>query len=1170
MTSSVAPVISSINPTDPTDCGLSDGTLTIFATGDSLEYSIDGGLSYQDSSYFGGLNGGSYDISVREVQSPGCEVSANASLTSPVAPVITSISATDPTDCGLNDGTLTIFATGNSLEYSIDGGLSYQDSNYFGGLSDGNYDISVRKVASPGCGVIDTSILEDPICQPDSCTTPTNLALGKSTSQMGQYGDGSSDLAVDGDTTGTSPWGATADLQHASTGTEPWWKVDLGNESTLDNVKIFNRSNCCQSRMENFYVFISSQDIDASQSISTLLADSNIQSIHNTNTLGLTESIPLNQTQGRYIVLKLVGSSRTLHLSEVEVYGCIDNSVPPSCDVVLDSVNTTDLTLCGADNGSISIYASGSSLEYSIDGGVSYLPQSVFTNLAAGSYPISVRKSNLTSCEALDTVIIASPAGCDSQNVCTVVENLALGKSTSQMGQYGDGSSDLAVDGDTTGTSPWGATADLQHASTGTEPWWKVDLGNESTLDNVKIFNRSNCCQDRMENFYVFISSQDIDASQSISTLLADSNIQSIHNTNTLGLTESIPLNQTQGRYIVLKLVGSSRTLHLSEVEVYGCIDNSVPPSCDVVLDSVNTTDLTLCGADNGSISIYASGSSLEYSIDGGVSYLPQSVFSNLAAGSYPISVRKSNLTSCEALDTVVISSPAGCDSQNVCTVVENLALGKSTSQMGQYGDGSSDLAVDGDTTGTSPWGATADLQHASTGTEPWWKVDLGNESTLDNVKIFNRSNCCQDRMENFYVFISSQDIDASQSISTLLADSNIQSIHNTNTLGLTESIPLNQTQGRYIVLKLVGSSRTLHLSEVEVYGCIDNSVPPSCDVVLDSVNTTDLTLCGADNGSISIYASGSSLEYSIDGGVSYLPQSVFSNLAAGSYPISVRKSNLTSCEALDTVIIASPAGCDSQNVCTVVENLALGKSTSQMGQYGDGSSDLAVDGDTTGTSPWGATADLQHASPGTEPWWKVDLGNESTLDNVKIFNRSNCCQSRMENFYVFISSQDIDASQSISTLLADSNIQSIHNTNTLGLTESISLNQAKGRYIVLKLVGSSRTLHLSEVEVWGCTESNSQRFQNPNIDPVLSVSEELKVFVKPNPYQNFFELSTNYPSGERLDISIINGLGQVVWRGQGDSGQYFQIGHNLAVGVYWVHVQGNGRSASEQIIKIQ
>ena len=489
---------------------------------------------------------------------------------------------------------------------------------------------------------------------------------------------------------------------------------------------------------------------------------------------------------------------------------------------------------------------------------------------------------------------------------------------------------------------------------------------------------------------------------------------------------------------------------------------------------------------------------------------------------------------------------------------------------MGQYGDGSSDLAVDGDTTGSSPWGLTADLQHASSGTEPWWKVDLESEATLDHVKIFNRSNCCQSRLENFYVFISTQDIDASQSISTLLADSTIQSIHNTNTLGLTESIPLNQSQGRYVVLKLVGTNRTFHLSEVEVYGCTDNSTPPTCDVVLDSVQTTDLTLCGADNGTISIFASGSSLQYSIDGGISYVSQSVFTNLVEGSYPISIRKSNLNSCEVLDTVTIASPAGCDSQNVCTVLSNLALGRPTSQMGQYGDGSSDLAVDGDTTGSSPWGLTADLQHASSGTEPWWKVDLESEATLDHVKIFNRSNCCQSRLENFYVFISTQDIDASQSISTLLADSTIQSIHNTNTLGLTESIPLNQSQGRYVVLKLVGTNRILHLAEVEVWGCTESNSQRFQNPNIDLVGSASEELKVQIRPNPYQDFFELSTNYPVGERLEISIINGLGQVVWSTQRDSGENFQLGHNLAAGIYWIHVQGNGKSASERIIKTQ
>lgn len=143
------PVISSVNSTSPTSCGLADGTISISATGNAqLEYSIDNGVSWQSSANFDNLSEGDYQIQVRYVGG-GCPISYASNpvvLDSPgVAPVISAINLLQPSDCGVTDGTITILASGSGpLSYSINGGASFQTFNVFNNLGAGDYQIVVK------------------------------------------------------------------------------------------------------------------------------------------------------------------------------------------------------------------------------------------------------------------------------------------------------------------------------------------------------------------------------------------------------------------------------------------------------------------------------------------------------------------------------------------------------------------------------------------------------------------------------------------------------------------------------------------------------------------------------------------------------------------------------------------------------------------------------------------------------------------------------------------------------------------------------------------------------------------------------------------------------------------------------------------------------------------
>ena len=75
-------------------------------------------------------------------------------------PTITSANGTSPSNCPtLNNGSITINATGANLQYSINGGSTYQSNRVFSNLSAGTFNIRVRNSAS-GCTVNHTSTIK--------------------------------------------------------------------------------------------------------------------------------------------------------------------------------------------------------------------------------------------------------------------------------------------------------------------------------------------------------------------------------------------------------------------------------------------------------------------------------------------------------------------------------------------------------------------------------------------------------------------------------------------------------------------------------------------------------------------------------------------------------------------------------------------------------------------------------------------------------------------------------------------------------------------------------------------------------------------------------------------------------------------------------------------------
>ncbi|MBK7855796.1 MAG: SprB repeat-containing protein [Bacteroidetes bacterium] len=301
------------------NCGQADGSLTINANGGTgaLQYSINGGLTFQATGNFSNIVSGNYNIVVQDAN--GCTQTSAGVVNSNAAPAITNVTAVD-IDCnGANNGTITITANGGTglLQYSINNGTAYQAGNNFINLAPGNYTIAV--IDAVGCVVNNAAIIAEPpvlITNANTVTSTCGLPNGSVTINAN---------------------GGTAPLQYS------------------------NNSGATYQGGNNFVGL-------ASGNYQIVVLDAN----------GCTSSLNANVA-----------------------------SAPAA---VINNVNANDISCNGLTDGSIAITTSGGTapLQFSIDNGATYQPASSFNNLGAGNYQIVVQDAN--GCLTNSNAAIVQPA----------------------------------------------------------------------------------------------------------------------------------------------------------------------------------------------------------------------------------------------------------------------------------------------------------------------------------------------------------------------------------------------------------------------------------------------------------------------------------------------------------------------------------------------------------------------------------------------------------------------------------------------------------------------------------------------------------------------------------------------------------------------------------------
>lgn len=95
-----------------------------------------------------------------------------------------------------------------------------------------------------------------------------------------------------------------------------------------------------------------------------------------------------------------------------------------------------------------------------------------------------------------ETLRCATAVGRDFNNVAS--NRTARQSSTAQNGE-----ASRAVDGNTSGD--WSDDS-VTHTASEQDPWWEVDLTDNYRITKVEVWNRTDCCSERLDNFSVSVS----------------------------------------------------------------------------------------------------------------------------------------------------------------------------------------------------------------------------------------------------------------------------------------------------------------------------------------------------------------------------------------------------------------------------------------------------------------------------------------------------------------------------------------------------------------------------------------------------------------------------------------------------------------------------------------
>lgn len=138
-------------------------------------------------------------------------------------------------------------------------------------------------------------------------------------------------------------------------------------------------------------------------------------------------------------------------------------------------------------------------------------------------------------------------------------ELISGNKPTAQSSTGYGGSSGRAVDGNI--ATSWSSNS-CTHTRKQQNPWWRVNLQKTMTVKSVKVYNRGDCCGDRLSRFEVSVAKSDQAASKDKTKCGGKHSVAQ-------GQSKTIDCGNAKGQYVLITAPGR-KALTLCEVQVHG------------------------------------------------------------------------------------------------------------------------------------------------------------------------------------------------------------------------------------------------------------------------------------------------------------------------------------------------------------------------------------------------------------------------------------------------------------------------------------------------------------------------------------------------------------------------------------------------------------------------
>ena len=739
--------------------------------------------------------------------------------------------------CSQTNGTITVLASGSNSATTYDIGHGPQSSNVFENLAPGDYSILVRNGSD--CEQESGAMVGMSSDAPLLAATVTNATCGAS--------DGMVELTA---TEGSAPYsyriGSTTQSNPIFAGLPagPYVATVTDNDgcSTDKAVTVFTES------APNLSVSI--------QHTSCGLNNAQIELSTASGTAPFTYSVD-NQNSNSGTFVDLSAGSHTIRV--LDANGCSDTqSVNINSSNPIDKSVVVSNTSCAESNGEIKIDATGGSGKLLFSIGEEFGQSSIFANVAAGVYDVQVKDD----AECLISTSVAVEAS-ESFAIDVEVEatTCALDNGTIRVSASGEGPYNYQLNNEDQSTNP--VFDNLNNGS------YSISVSDQEgcvVRDEIEVPNSTN---PKM--------STHVDRTH---CGLTNGQIEVLVEKGIAPYRYRLNDGSFQDQAIFQELSPDQYKVVVRDAE--GCLDSSTVfiDSSQRVLAHVQTMG-TMCGKDNGSMTISASQGIAPFSYHINGETFQDSLIENLPAGLTGVVVQDADLCSYE--DSVLIEASAGIELAPMVAMTTCAQDNGSIIIVATGGNGSLLYQLD-----TNGYAATNEFNLLPAGN---YRVMVKDELQCVEERELEIMPSTNPRLDIHKIDTRCGKKNGSMAIDVDQGSAPFQIFQNGNAVAL--DLPLEGLgPGEYKILVQ------------DAQNCTDTNTVVIAGSSAPIVATSAIPAsCAQSNGRIEINVSNGAMPYTYSIGTEYLNQNIFTDLDSGTYNVTVRDANLCT----DSVTLTLP-----------------------------------------------------------------------------------------------------------------------------------------------------------------------------------------------------------------------------------------------------------------------